>query len=60
MDVLEFGEGCSSFCEELPCGPVVKILPSVQGVQVRSLTGELRSHLLRSAAKKKKKFYLKE
>ena len=30
----------------LPCGPVVKNPPSNAGTQVRSLVGELRSHIL--------------
>ena len=37
----------------LGCGPVVKTLP-MQGVWVRSLVGELRSHKLCSMAKKLK------
>ena len=37
---------------DFPAGPVVK---TPQGVQVRSLVGELRSHMPRGVAKKKKK-----
>ena len=41
----------SSFWD-FPGGPVVKTLPSMQGVQVQSLVTELRSHM--RAAKKPK------
>ena len=41
--------------EDFPGGPVVKTMLPMQGVQFRSLVGELRSHLLYGAAKKDKK-----
>ena len=41
--------------EDFPGGPVVKTMLPMQGVQFRSLVGELRSHLLYGAAKKEKK-----
>ena len=34
-------------------GPVVKTMLPLQGEQVQSLAGKLRSHMLRGAAKKK-------
>ena len=37
---------------DFPSGPVVKTVLPLQGAQVRSLVGELRSHMLRGAAKK--------
>ena len=36
-------------------GPVVKTVLLMQGVQVQSLVGELRSHIAHAVAKKKKK-----
>ena len=39
---------------DLPGSPVVKILFPVQGMQVRSLVGELRSHMPYGVAKKLK------
>ena len=35
---------------DFPGGPMVKILLPMQGMQVQSLAGELRSHMLHSAA----------
>ena len=37
----------------LPGGPVVKTLPSMQGVRVQSLVGKLRSHMPWGQKKKK-------
>ena len=42
---------------DFPGSPVIKTLPSNAGVQVRSLVGELRSHMLLAWPKKKKKIY---
>ena len=41
-------------------GPVVKTVLLMQGVQVQSLVGELRSHIAHAVAKKKKKKQRKE
>ena len=38
---------------DFPGGPVVKTALPLQGAQVRSLVGELGSHMPRSTAKKK-------
>ena len=40
---------------DFPGSPVIKTLPSNAGVQVRSLVGELRSHMLLAWPKKKEK-----
>ena len=40
---------------DFPGGPAVKTVLPLQGTWVQSLVGELRSHMPRSTAKKKKK-----
>ena len=45
---------------DFPGGPVVKTLLPMQGVRVRSLVLELRSHLLHGVSKNKVKYLLKK